>query len=70
MAEDQTNGVSPPGKSGAENPLTPIHQGIHCAATTDHLDGDDELDRIAIDHFLDILAEIALAIARRRDQLD
>ena len=31
---------------------------------------DDELDRIAIDHFLDTLAEIAMAIIRRRQQLD
>ena len=70
MAQEQTSGVSPPGRSGAEKALTPIHRRIHCGATADHLDGDDELDRIAIDHFLDILAEIALAIARRRQQLD
>ena len=43
--------------------------GIHCAATPDatkHDEHETELDRIAIDNLLDTLAEIALAIARRR----
>ena len=57
-------------ESGDPKVLTRIPTRIHCGTTADHLDGDDELDRIAIDHFLDILAEIALAIARRREQLD
>lgn len=36
---------------------------IHCAATDDLYDS--ETDRIAIDHFLDMLAEVAMAVAGR-----
>ena len=70
MAEEQTYGVSPPEGSRGINALTPIHSRIHCAATPDTTESDHELDQIAIDHFLDTLAEVALAIARRREQLD
>ena len=72
MAEEQTNGVFPPEESGGENGLTPIHGRIHCAATPDTTEPEpeNELDRIAIDHFLDTLAEVAIAVARRRHQLD
>ena len=72
MAEEQTYGVSPPVESGGVNGLTPIHGRIHCAATPDTNKDqlENELDQIAIDHFLDTLAEIVLAIARRREQLD
>ena len=67
MAEEQSNGVSTPQESSGVNGLTPIHRRIHCAATPD---SENELDSIAIDHFLDSLAEVALAVARRREQLD
>ena len=50
----------------AQDGLTPIHRRIHCAATPDTTETDNELDDIAIDHFLDALAEVALAIARRK----
>ena len=53
--------------------LTGIHGRIHCAATpdaTEHDEHETEFDRIAIDNLLDALAEVALAIARRREQLD
>ncbi len=72
MAEEQTYGVSPPVESGGVNGLTPIHGRIHCAATPDTNKDqlENELDQIAIDHFLDTLAEIVLAIARRTEQLD
>ncbi len=69
MAEEQTNGVSPPEESGLENGLTPIHGRIHCAATPDTTESNDELDHIAIDHFLDTLAEVALAIIQRSQHL-
>ncbi|HZA24695.1 MAG TPA: hypothetical protein VFA32_19210 [Dehalococcoidia bacterium] len=52
--------------SGPENGLTPIPHRIHCPATTERVGGYDELDEIAIEHFLDTLAEVALAIASRR----
>ena len=53
-----------------QNGLTPIHMRIHCAATPDTVDGGNELDQIDIDHFLDTLAEVAMAIVRRRQLLD
>ena len=52
--------------------LTCIHQRIHWAATPDPLEAPDyqeepdELDQISIDHFLDALVEIALAISARQ----
>ena len=53
-------------ESGGENGLTPIPPRIHCPATTERVGGRDELDEIAVDHFLDTLAEVALAIASRK----
>ena len=50
-----------------EKALTCIRECIHCVATQD-TDGDDELDRIEIDNFLDTLAEIAMSIARRKEE--
>ena len=71
MAE-QLNPLSRSEESGSVNGLTPIHQRIHCAATPDTNKDqlENELDQIAIDHFLDTLADVVLAIARRRQQLD
>ena len=69
MAEERTYGVSPPEESGLENGLTPIHRRIHCVVTPGTVEN-DELGLIAIDHFLDELAEIALAIVRRKEQID
>ena len=69
MGEEQPNGVSPLGESSGVNGLTPIHSRIHCAATEDTSEDDDELEGIAIDHLLNAFAEVALAIARRREQL-
>ena len=65
--------TQPEPRSGAAHALTGIHRRIHCAATPDaseHDEDETELDRIAIDNLLDTLAEVALAIARRREQLD
>ncbi len=69
MAE-QENGLSQPEESGPVERLTCIHGRIHCAATPDTNEPENELDSIAINNFLDALAEVALAIARRREQLD
>ena len=66
-------GGQPTPRSGAPDALTGIHGRIHCAATpdaTEHDEHETELDRIAIDNLLDTLAEVASAIARRREQLD
>ena len=60
-------------QGGGPDALTGIHGRIHCAATPDaseHDEHETEFDRIAIDNLLDTLAEIALAIARRREQLE
>ena len=63
----------PEPRSGAPDALTAIHRRIHFPATPDapeHDEDETELDRIAIDNLLDTLAEVALAIARRGEQLD
>ena len=52
-----------------ESGLTSIPGRIHCAATQDS-NKDDELDKIAINNFLQTLADIALSIAKRREQVD
>ena len=50
-----------------ENGLTGIPQGIHCTATEDSGGSEnDELDRIAIENFLDALAQVAISVAARR----
>ncbi len=46
--------------------LTSIRRGIHCAATTDATEMENELRENEIQNFLDTLAEVALAVARRR----
>jgi len=51
--------------SGNENVLTSIPLRIHCPSTTDGGDT-NELDEIAIDNFLDTLAQVALSIASRK----
>ena len=70
MDQEQTNGVSPPEKSGDQKALTPIHRRIHCGATPDTVEPEDELVNMAINNFLDSLAEIALAVAHRKQELD
>ena len=70
MAPVINDGIYPNGESGCVNRLTCIHRRIHCGATPDTVDAETELDHITIDYFLETLAEIALAIARRRQQLD
>ena len=50
-----------------EEALTCIRECIHCVATQD-TDGNDETDTIEIDNFLDTLAEIAMNIARRKEE--
>ena len=48
------------------NGLTSIPKPIHCPATqTSGGSNTDELDDIAIEHFFDTIAEIAIAIAAR-----
>ena len=70
MAEEQTYGVSPPVDSGGENGLTPIHGRIHCGATDVPGGGEDDLQKIDVRNFTDALAEIALAVALGRQDLE
>ncbi len=56
----------PEQKPDRQKALTSIPEGIHCAATPEDPEENDELDEIAINHFLDTLAEVALAVANRR----
>ena len=47
--------------------LTGIPERIHCTATEDSGGSEiDELDRIDIENFLDVLAQVALSVAARR----
>lgn len=51
--------------------LTSIHRRIHCAATEDATEGRySETDRIIIENFLNTLAEIAVAVASRKERQD
>ena len=72
MSKAISYGYSFKEESSGVNGLTPIHQRLYCAATPDATkpDNESELDRIAIDHCLDTLAEIGVAITRRRQRLD
>jgi hypothetical protein len=61
------------GKSQSNKPsdpaseLTTIQGRIHCPATTDSGGTyTDEVEQIQIDHFLQTLADIALAVASRK----
>ena len=46
--------------------LTGIPRPIHCPATQNKCEvGNDELDRIDIEHFLGTIAQVALAVAAR-----
>ena len=52
-------------QNGRQNPLTCIHQRIHCTPT--EAGGKvSEPDRIMIEAFLNTLSEVALSVASRR----
>ena len=48
--------------------LTSIHPRIHCAATPDGAEKPSEADDLMINSFIETLAEVAEAVARRRQQ--
>ena len=70
MAEEHDNRHLPPEKDGDDEALTSIHARIHWPATPDTTESENELDDITVGLFLDTLAEIAIAIVRRRQNLD
>ncbi len=57
--------ADPEGIDAAER-LTCIHRRIHWADTNDTAEEMDELQRIQVDNFLNTLAEVAQAVARRK----
>ncbi len=69
MAAAGNNGFYPESESGPVDALTCIHGRIHCAAADQPGNDADELQQIEIRHFIDTLAEVALAVARRREGL-
>ncbi len=54
------------------NVLTSIHSRIHCAATQEENGGGGigEVDRIAVEHFIQVLAEVAMAVAARSEKVE
>ena len=51
--------------NSASNGLTGIDSRIHSGPTQNQWEAENELDRIAIDNFLDTIAGVAMAIATR-----
>ena len=62
---DAENPVSDDELSFGEE-LTSIPRSIHWPATPDVAGDNNELDRITVETFLDTLAEVAVAVARRK----
>ena len=62
MAAEKTTGSD---ESGPLHGLTRIHGRIHCAATQ-HEETLSETDKLQINHFFDVLADVALSVAKRR----
>ena len=68
--------MAPPSKSllplsgdqGREDRLTCIHGRIHCVAAEEASEDECELQELEIGHYIDALAEVALAVARRREE--
>ena len=59
-------GTQPKHKNIAEEGLTPIPLRIHCAATQDGVGGPSQADEIMVNTFIATLAEVAIAVAKRR----
>ena len=76
MNEDHLHGPENADADPSVNGLTCIHGRIHCVATQNGVEPENEIDRMMIDNFLETIAEVALAVAARdsegkqRDELD
>ena len=55
----------PEPRSGTPDALTPIHRRIHFPATQ-RGETLSETDRIQLNHFFDVLADVVLSVAKRR----
>ena len=62
--------TQPKHKEAPEEGLTPIHPRIHCVATQDGVDQPNETEQIMVKAFIETLAEVAMAVAKRRLQSD
>ena len=58
-------GGQPEPRNGVPDALTGIHGRIHCAATQQG-EALSETDRIQLNHFFDVLADVVLSVAKRR----
>ena len=58
-----------PEEGGAAEGLTSIHPPIHWPDTFHACETTNELEQIHIDNFLNTLAEVALAVAKRKEYL-
>ncbi len=58
--------AEPDQKRSEREALTSIGKPIHCAATRDQEEGQEELDEMDINNFIKTLAEVAIAVATRR----
>ena len=59
------------GDPGSEDRLTGrIHAPIHSVPVEEPSEEPDGLDEIEISHFINVLAEVALAVARRREDIE
>ena len=62
------NSTQPKHKVVPEEGLTPIQPRIHCVATPDGGGRPDKVEEIMVDAFITTLAEVAMAVAKRRLQ--
>lgn len=70
MAPPRKSIPPPSGDHESEDRLTCIHGRIHCVAAEEPLEDEYELQELEIRHFINALAEVALAIARRREETE
>ena len=70
MAAPPNDILAPPDGFDGEDGLTCIQSRIHCGAADGPIDDENEFHQIEICNFIDTLAEIALAVARRKEGLE
>ena len=70
MNEDYPHGPEIADANPSLNGLTSIHARIHCVATQDRIEPENEIYRMMIDTFLETLSEVALAVAARNTEAD
>ena len=63
------DGLGPCHESAPVERLTCIHERIHYTATRDTTDEGNDLDQMQIQNFLSTLAEVAMAVAKRKEHL-